>query len=495
MTIWLSLGVEIVLAVSALSLLLVGLALPAKIATRIVSHSAVILLLSMVAVLLWAQGQLPLTFTNDHDELTSLMLTKHFHFDAFALYIKILILFSSACVLVIGLGFIRSEPMRKSLYRFEYVVIILLATLGMCLMVSAQSLLALYVGLELQSLALYIAAALQRDNLRSSEAGLKYFMLGALSSGLLLFGCSLLYGSAESIEFAGILASLENPNHPAPTMLLIGMVLTLSAIAFKISAVPFHMWTPDVYEGAPSSIVAFFATASKIAALALLMRLLVEAFLPLLDDWRPIISILAVASMFVGALATIPQTNIKRFVAYSAIAHIGIILIGFASATPESMRAVLFYLCVYMTMSLGLFAFILAMRSSGEVTERMQDLAGLARSDAKAALALSVLMFSMAGLPPFIGFFAKFYIFLAALRTELVVIALCGALASVISAFYYIRIVKIMYFDDAQENFVLQGVGNRWVLYASAIAVVGLTLAPSILLERGEQAIRALFAS
>lgn len=487
-------GVEIALAVGALSLLLVGLFLHTSRATRIVSHLAVALMLIIIAALLWVQEQLPITFSSNAGELTSLMLTKHFRFDALAIYIKILILSASVCVLVIGQGFISCDLTQKNLNRFEYVIILLLAVLGMCLMVSAQSLLALYVGLELQSLSLYIVATLQRDSPRSSEAGLKYFMLGALSSGLLLFGCSLIYGSVGVINFESILINLQNSNYNTPTMLLIGMVLTLSAIAFKISAVPFHMWTPDVYEGAPSPMVAFFATASKIAALALLMRLLVEAFLPLRNDWQPIIAMLAIASMILGALATIPQTNMKRFIAYSSITHVGIILIGFASATPDSMRAVLFYLCIYVVMSLGIFAVLLAMRTSEQITERMQDLAGLARSDAKAALALSIIMFSMAGLPPFAGFLAKFYIFLAAMRTNLALLAICGALASVISAFYYIRIIKIMYFDQAQENFVIHGRSNRWVLYASAIAVLSLTIAPSLLLERGGQAVFVLFS-
>ncbi len=502
-----SLGVELVLGCAALLLLLLGLLLPARNAARLVCGLSVVVLLALAALLLWiqqdwrfgseamqsnAQTNIQSNIeTNIQSNIMASLIYQHFRLDAFALFAKLLILLTTACVLVIGRVFVRNDSVSPSLYRFEYSIIVLLATLGMCLMVSAQSLLALYVGLELQSLALYICAAFQRDNLRSSEAGLKYFMLGALSSALLLFGCSLLYGSVGAIDFASILsaASLESS-----LMLQVGMVLTLSALAFKISAVPFHMWTPDVYEGAPSSTVAFLATASKIAALGLLMRLLVEAFLPLREAWQPILAMLALASMVLGALATLPQSNIKRFIAYSAIAHIGILLIGFTTATPEGMRAVLFYLSIYMVMSLGLFAVLLALRNAGQPSERLSDLSGLSRSDPKAALALSVLMFSMAGLPPFAGFFAKFYVFLAALRGDLAWLALCGVGASVVSAFYYIRIVKVMYFDEPQEQVTIKGRSNRWILYASACAVTLLTLSPSWLLQQSEQAVRVLFA-
>ncbi len=495
-TLWFSTGVELVLASAALLLLLLGLFLPERNSARVVCNLSVVLLLALAVLLMWSwqDGRFPNeSATTASTTAMAELIHRHFRLDAFALFGKVVILLTTACVLTIGQVFVRNDAVSQSLYRFEYVIVVLLATLGMCLMVSAQSLLALYVGLELQSLALYICAAFQRDNLRSSEAGLKYFILGALSSALLLFGCSLLYGSVGAIDFASILSAASLWKETS-LMLQVGMVLTLSAIAFKISAVPFHMWTPDVYEGAPSSTVAFLATAAKVAALALLMRLLVEAFLPLREAWQPILALLALASMLLGALATLPQSNIKRFVAYSAIAHIGILLIGFTTATPEGMRAVLFYLCIYMIMSLGLFAVLLALRKAGQPSERLGDLSGLSHSDPKAALALSVLMFSMAGLPPFAGFFAKFYVFLAALRGDLAWLALCGVAASVVSAFYYIRIVKVMYFDEPQEQVALAGRSNRWILYCSAFAVVVLTLSPSWLLQQGEKAVRVLFA-
>ena len=488
-----SLGVELVLGCAVLLLLLLGLLLPARNAARLVCGLSVVVLLALAALLLWIQQDWRFGSEAMQSNVMANLIHQHFRLDAFALFAKLLILLTTACVLVIGQVFVSNDAVSQSLYRFEYAIIVLLATLGMCLMVSAQSLLALYIGLELQSLALYICAAFQRDNLRSSEAGLKYFMLGALSSALLLFGCSLLYGSVGAIDFASI-SSAARLSAESSLMLQVGLVLTLSALAFKISAVPFHMWTPDVYEGAPSSTVAFLATAAKVAALALLMRLLVEAFLPLKEAWQPILAILALASMALGALATLPQSNIKRFIAYSAIAHVGILLIGFSTATPEGMRAVLFYLSIYMVMSLGLFAVLLALRNAGQPSERLSDLAGLSRSDPKAALALSMLMFSMAGLPPFAGFFAKFYVFLAALRGDLAWLALCGVAASVVSAFYYIRIVKVMYFDEPQEQVTLKGRSNRWILYASALAVVLLTLSPSWLLQQSEQAVRVLFA-
>ena len=491
---WFSLGVELVLANAALFLLLLGLMLPARSATHSVCYLSIALLLALAALLLWSQHDWRFVRDTPPPNAIASLIHQHFRLDAFALFSKVLILLTTACVLVIGQVFVRNDVVSKSLYRFEYVVIVLLATLGMCLMVAAQSLLALYIGLELQSLALYICVALQRDNLRSSEAGLKYFMLGALSSALLLFGCSLLYGSVGAIDFASIFSAASVAHGESSLMLQVGMVLTLSALAFKISAVPFHMWMPDVYEGAPSSTVAFLATAAKVAALALLMRLLVEAFLPLQEAWKPILAILALASMLLGALATLPQSNLKRFIAYSAIAHVGILLIGFTTATPEGMRAVLFYLCIYMVMSLGLFAVLLAIRNAEQPSERLGDLSGLSHNDPKGALALSVLMFSMAGLPPFAGFFAKLYIFLAALRSDLAWLALCGVAASVVSAFYYVRIVKVMYFDEPQELITLNGRSNRWILYASAFAVVAITLFPSWLLQHSERAVRVLFA-
>ncbi len=490
---WFSLGAEIVLACATLLLLLLGLLLTERHATRLVCYLSIALLLVLAVLLMWSAQNERFSDASETTAMASLI-GRHFRLDTFALFCKVIVLLTTACVLLIGQVFVADASVSKSLYRFEYVIIILLATLGMCLMVSARSLLALYIGLELQSLALYICAALQRDNLRSSEAGLKYFMLGALSSALLLFGCSLLYGSVGSIYFDAILAA-AHADGASSLMLQVGMVLTLCAIAFKISAVPFHMWTPDVYEGAPSSTVAFLATASKVAALALLMRLLVEAFMPLKEAWQPIIALLALASMLLGALATLPQSNIKRFIAYSAITHIGILLIGFATATPEGMRAALFYLCIYIIMSLGLFAMLLALRNAEQPSERLADLSGLSHSDPKAALALSALMFSMAGLPPFAGFFAKFYVLLAALRSDLTWLALCGVAASVVSTFYYIRIVKVMYFDEPQEQVVLTGRSNRWVLYLTAIAVALLTLQPSTLLRHSEQAVRVLFAS
>jgi NADH-quinone oxidoreductase subunit N len=365
--------------------------------------------------------------------------------DDFAIYAKILIAVAGALALWISLDYLA----RENLTRPEYAVLVLFAVLGMMLMVSANDLMSLYMGLELQSLSLYVLAALQRDNLRSSEAGLKYFVLGAMSSGLYLYGASLLYGYTGATDFTLIAAKLTGPELALPALL--GLVFIAAALAFKISAAPFHMWTPDVYEGAPTSVSAFFAAAPKIAALCLLVRVLTGPFADHIDAWRQIIVVIAVLSMVIGAFAAIAQQNIKRLMAYSAIGHIGFALVGLAAASDNGIRALLLYITIYLFMTLGSFAIILSMRVGGRAVERLEDLAGLSRAHPVLALSLILLMFSMAGVPPLAGFFGKYAIFQAAIEQKLYSLAVIGVLTSVVSAYYYLRILKYVYFDTAHH--------------------------------------------
>jgi NADH-quinone oxidoreductase subunit N len=368
--------------------------------------------------------------------------------DSFTAFIKAMVLIASAAGMIMSMGYIRDEGMA----RFEYPVLFVLATLGMMMMVSANDLMALYMGIELQSLALYVIAAFQRDSLRSTEAGLKYFVLGALSSGMLLYGCSLIYGFTGSTSFDAIAAAMETKEH-AGIGLIVGIVFLCAGLAFKVSAVPFHMWTPDVYEGAPTPVTAFFAVAPKIAALALFMRALIVPFLAISADWQQIIIVISIASMLLGAFAAIWQDNIKRLMAYSSIGHVGFALIGLAAGSAEGVRGVLVYLAIYLAMNVGTFACILCMRRKTGMVEGISDLAGLSKSNPLMALALAIFMFSMAGIPPLGGFFGKFYVFIAAVNAELYTLAVIGVLASVVGAFYYLRIIKVMYFDEPGEAF------------------------------------------
>jgi NADH-quinone oxidoreductase subunit N len=359
--------------------------------------------------------------------------------DAFARFAKVVILLAGASVLLISEGYMA----KRGLARFEYPLLIALATIGMMAMVSAGDLMALYMGLELQSLALYVVAAMDRDSKTSTEAGLKYFVLGALSSGLLLYGASLVYGFAGTTSFAGILSTVQ---HGVPVGLLFGLVFMLAGLAFKISAAPFHMWTPDVYEGAPTPITAFFATAPKIAAMALIARLVHGAFGGITPQWSQVLAALSVVSMFVGAVAAIGQKDIKRLMAYSSIAHMGFALMGLASGTVFGVQAMLVYMAIYVTMNLGTFAFILSLEMDGKPVTDITLLNQFSKREPLKALAVLVLMFSLAGVPPMLGFFGKFYVLKAAVDAGMGWLAIAGVVASVIGAFYYLRIVYFMYF-------------------------------------------------
>ena len=369
-----------------------------------------------------------------------------FNNDGFARFAKVTILVSAAAVLVMGQDYMS----RRGMLRFEYPVLVTLAVVGMMVMVSAGDLMALYMGLELQSLSLYVVASMRRDSLKSSEAGLKYFVLGALSSGLLLFGSSLVYGFAGTTGFSGIIAAAGDGQ--APIGLLLGLTLVTSGLAFKVSAVPFHMWTPDVYEGAPTPITAFFATAPKMAAMGLFARVLHDAFGGVVGDWQQIIALLSVLSMFLGAVAAIGQTNIKRLMAYSSIAHMGFALMGLAAGTAFGVQAMLIYMAIYVTMNVGTFAFILSMQKDGQPVTDIRALNMYSKQNSGKALAMLVLMFSLAGVPPLVGFFGKFYVLRAAYDAGLAWLAVLGVIASVIGCFYYLRIVYYMYFGDEGEE-------------------------------------------
>ena len=369
--------------------------------------------------------------------------------DPFAVFVKCLILVGSAVAVVMSLRYIQREEMA----RFELPILMLAATLGMMMMVSASNLVSLYIGLELQSLALYVVAAIRRDSLRSTEAGLKYFVLGALSSGMLLYGCSLIYGFTGTTAFADLARVTAEASAEPPIGFIVGLVFLLAGLAFKVSAVPFHMWTPDVYEGAPTPITAFFALAPKIAAMALLVRVVIAPFPEIVPVWQQIVVFISAASMLLAAFAAINQTNIKRLMAYSSIGHMGYALVGVAAGTVEGVRAVLIYLAIYLAMNVGAFACILCMRTREGMVEKIDDLAGLSRNQPLLALALGIFMFSLAGIPPLAGFFGKLYVFRAAVEAELYALAVIGVLASVVAAFYYLRVVKVMYFDAAAEPF------------------------------------------
>jgi len=389
-----------------------------------------------------------------------------FRADAFAGFAKLMIYAASGAALVVAPAFFG----RTGAMRAEYPVLILFAALGMSIMVSAGDLLTLYIGLELNSLSAYVLAAFLRTDSRSAEAGLKYFVLGALASGILLFGMSLTYGFTGTTSFEGIRTALDAG---LPMGALFGLVFVLAGLAFKISAVPFHMWTPDVYEGAPTPVTMFFASAPKVAAVALTARVALEAFGGQVDAWRQVVIFAALASIVVGALGAIGQANVKRLLAYSSINNVGFILIGLAAATAAGASAMLVYLAIYVAMTVGSFVAVLMMKAAdGEPLEGISDLAGLSRTRPALALCLAMLMFSLAGIPPLFGFWGKFVVFQAAVEADLVALAAIGIAASVIGAFYYIKIVKVMYFDEPADTVKGNSDWSHWALLAiSAVAV------------------------
>ena len=405
--------------------------------------------------------------------------------DAFSRFFKVLILIGAAAALIMSAPFWRNH----ALNRFEFSIVVLLSVTGMMVMVSARDLISLYLGIELMSLSLYVIAAIDRENLRSTEAGLKYFVLGALSSGMLLYGASLIYGFTGTVSFAGIAAVAKEPS----IGLIFGIVFLFAGLAFKVSAVPFHMWTPDVYEGAPTPVTAFFAAAPKVAAIALFCRVAVSSFPAIALQWQQIVVFIAIASMVLGAFAAIGQRNIKRLMAYSSIGHVGYALVGLAPGTAAGVSGVLIYMSIYLAMTLGTFACIIAMRRDGGQVEDIEQLAGLARTQPAMAFVLAALLFSLAGIPPLAGFFAKFYVFLAAVEGKFYTLAVIGVLASVVGAYYYLRIVKIMYIDEPVARFLPMPKPVAAVLFVAGAFTILFFVYPAPLVAAANAAAKSLF--
>lgn len=465
---------EIILAVGALVLLMIGVFSGERSGTTVAGLAVALLVISG----LWL-----VTVTGEGEAYAGAFVS-----DPFAKFMKVLALIGSITAMVMTVGNARSDQLDQ----FEFPVLIVLATLGMLLLISANDLIALYLSLELQSLALYVVAAINRDSVRSTEAGLKYFVLGALSSGLLLYGMSLVYGFTGHTGFQEIAAALTAEGRSLG--LVFGLVFVLAGLAFKISAVPFHMWTPDVYEGAPTPVTAFFSAAPKVAAMAMMVRIVIEAFEPIVADWQQVIVFISIASMVLGAFGAIGQRNIKRMMAYSSIGHMGYALVGLSSGSMAGVRGVALYMLVYMVMTLGAFACIIAMRrKEGESVENIDDLAGLASTNPFMATAMTVVMFSLAGIPPLGGFFAKYFVFMAAIEAHLYALAIIGVLASVVGAYYYLRVVKVMWFDEATGEFDRTSGEIKLVLGLSVLFLAGYVVVGGPVGAAAEAAARTFF--
>jgi len=464
---------EMVLAVGAMALLMLGVYRAGQGTTAAVTGLAVLLLIvTGVLILTLPAGKLT-TFGGS------------FIVDDFARFMKIVALIGSVVTLVLSTEFL-SDPSGRM---FEYAILVLLSTLGMMVLISAGDLIALYLGLELMSLALYVVAASNRDNVKSTEAGLKYFVLGALSSGMLLYGASLIYGFTGTISFAGIAAAVKTGS----IGIVFGLVFLLAGLCFKVSAVPFHMWTPDVYEGAPTPVTAFFASAPKVAALAVFTRVALTAFPGIVTQWQQIVVFVAIASMALGSFAAIGQKNIKRLMAYSSIGHMGFALVGLAAGTAEGAQGVLVYIAIYVAMTLGSFAVILTMKRNGQPLENISDFAGLSRTNPMVAFFFAMLLFSLAGIPPLAGFFAKWYVFVAAIKANLFTLAVIGVLTSVVGAYYYLSIVKVMYFDEPLGRIDPIRVELRTVVAVAGLFNVFFFVYPGPLVSMASAAAKSLF--
>jgi NADH-quinone oxidoreductase subunit N len=464
---------EFVLGLGAMALLLLGVYRPAAGTVRFVDAVAIVLLALAGVILAALPGGKLVTFGGS------------FIVDEFARFLKILALLGSAAAIAMSIDYARREAQE----RFEYSVLILLSTLGMLMLISAADLIALYLGLELMSLPLYVVAASHRGSLRATEAGLKYFVLGALSSGMLLYGASLIYGFTGTVSFAGIAHAAGQGG----IGLIFGIVFLFAGFCFKVSAVPFHMWTPDVYEGAPTPVTAFFAAAPKVAGMAMFVRTAVMAFPGITSEWQQIVVFVSIASMALGSFAAIGQRNFKRLMAYSSIGHMGFALIGLAAGTSEGVQGVLVYIAIYVTMTLGVFAVILSMRRATGMVESIDQLAGLARTHPTMAFFLAMLLFSMAGVPPLAGFFAKFYVFLAAIKAGLYLLAVLGVVTSVVGAYYYLAIVKLMYFDEPVGTFEQMPYELRVVLAICGLFNILFFLYPAPLVGIASAAAHSLF--
>jgi NADH-quinone oxidoreductase subunit N len=463
---------EMVLAAGAMLLLMVG-AYRGPQTTSLVTGLAVCLLVLTGVIELWLPAGKLTTFSGS------------FIVDDFARFLKILTLIGSSATLILSAEFL-ADPSRRI---FEYSILVLLSSLGMMVLISAGDLIMLYLGLELMSLALYVVAASNRDNAKSTEAGLKYFVLGALSSGMLLYGASLVYGFTGTVSFAGIAAGAKTGS----VGIVFGLVFLLAGLCFKVSAVPFHMWTPDVYEGAPTPVTAFFASAPKVAALAVFTRVALTAFPGIMSQWQQIVVFVAIASMVLGSFAAIGQKNIKRLMAYSSIGHMGFALVGLAAGTAEGAQGVLVYISIYVAMTLGSFAVILTMKRNGQHVENISDFAGLSRTNPLLAFFFAMLLFSLAGIPPLAGFFAKWYVFVAAIKAGLFTLAVVGVLASVVGAFYYLTIIKVMYFDEPLVKLDPMRMELRTVLAVAGLFNIFFFVYPGPLVSMATVAAKSLF--
>ena len=462
---------ELVLAVGAMALLMLG-AFRGPQTTSLVTGIAVVLLAVTGALELWLPAGKLTTFGGS------------FIVDDYARFLKILALLGSGVTLILSRAYLAEQAKI-----FEYAILVMLSTVGMMVLISAGDLIMLYLGLELMSLALYVVAASHRDDTKSTEAGLKYFVLGALSSGMLLYGASLIYGFTGTVSFAGIAVEAKSGN----IGLLFGLVFLLAGLCFKVSAVPFHMWTPDVYEGAPTPVTAFFASAPKVAALAVFTRVALTAFPGIVPQWQQIVVFVSIASMALGSFAAIGQKNIKRLMAYSSIGHMGFALVGLAAGTQQGAQGVLVYIAIYVAMTLGTFAIILAMKRNGRAVETISDFAGLSRTNPLLAFFFAMFLFSLAGIPPLAGFFAKFYVFLAAIKAGLFTLAVIGVVTSVVGAFYYLTIVKVMYFDEPKEAMEPMRVELRIVLAVAGIFNLLFFVYPAPLVNAATVAAKSLF--
>jgi len=467
---------ELFIAMTGMGLLIVGVTYGNE-STPVISWAAVVGLCIAAFMLLGLSWE------------KQIILNGMFVFDHFAGFMKLLIIIGLITAIALSVRYLEEEQMS----RFEYPILILFAGVGMMMMVSANNLLSLYMGLELQSLSLYVLAAFNRNSLRSSEAGIKYFVLGALSSGMLLFGISLIYGFTGSVDFDVIGKTLEGLEQ-IPFGVTFGLVFILAGLAFKISAVPFHMWTPDVYQGAPTCVTALFAIVPKLAAMALLMRLLFEPFMPVNAQWVQIIYFIALASMTLGAFAAIAQENIKRLMAYSSIGNMGYALIGIVAGTSQGAGAVVLYMLIYMIMTAGVFTIIIGMRRNGMAAENISDLSGISQTNPVLAYAMAIFMFSMSGIPPLAGFFGKLFIFQAAVSEGFYVLATLGILTSVVAAYYYLRIIKVMFFDEPADAFEKDmPFERRVILFITIVFILAFVLKPGLIVESAQNAASILF--
>jgi NADH-quinone oxidoreductase subunit N len=463
---------EIVLAIGAMALLMVGAWSGPRAAALITVLAVCLLVVTGVIEYLLPEGRL-VTFGGS------------FIVDDFARFLKIVALAGSAATLVLSREFIEKQNRRM----FEFAILVMLSTVGMMVLISAADLIVLYLGLELMSLALYVVAASNRDNVRSTEAGLKYFVLGALASGMLLYGASLIYGFTGTVSFAGIAAAAKTGS----IGIIFGLVFLMAGLCFKVSVVPFHMWTPDVYEGAPTPVTAFFASAPKIAAMAVFTRVVLTAFSGVVSEWQQIVVFVAIASMALGSFGAIGQRNIKRMMAYSSIGHMGFALVGLAAGTVEGAQGVVLYLVIYTVMTFGAFTVILAMSRNGQALEQISDFAGLSRTNPLMAFFFAMLLFSLAGIPPLAGFFAKFYVFTAAIKAGFFTLSVIGVITSVVGAFYYLNVIKVMYFDERAEATDAVHIELRSVVAVTALFNMLFFAYPGPLVSVATAAAKSLF--